>query len=315
MDRAPHERRLNDRAALERGGQRSALEPLEPRPQADVHRRRVLGLDPGDPLERPRQRHPAALEQQLAGEQRPVELPLGERAHGANHRRPATSVGRRRPAPAGDSSRARRNPGAGTPRRSWISGSKIRSAANRRCSRRRPAPPITCSTSCGRRSSPAVWRRVRRCARRTWPERLGVSRMPVREAIKRLHAEGLVEVLPSRRVRVAALSSAEIEDIYDMRVPLEPLAVRLAVPQLTRPGSAMPPTRSRPPTTKRTPRRSAPATRRSSSPREHQRTIPAPSAARSGRPAPRCPLVREEDASQVRELFSEVRGSRWARGL
>jgi DNA-binding GntR family transcriptional regulator len=65
-------------------------------------------------------------------------------------------------------------------------------------------------------------------------ERLGVSRMPVREAIKRLHAEGLVEVLPSRRVRVAALSRDEIEDIYDMRAALEPLAIRLAVPRLTR---------------------------------------------------------------------------------
>ena len=65
-------------------------------------------------------------------------------------------------------------------------------------------------------------------------ERLGVSRMPVREAIKRLHSEGLVEVLPSRRVRVAALSRAEIEDIYDMRAALEPLAVRLAVPRLTK---------------------------------------------------------------------------------
>ena len=65
-------------------------------------------------------------------------------------------------------------------------------------------------------------------------ERLGVSRMPVREAIKRLHSEGLVEVLPSRRVRVAALSRAEVEDIYDMRAALEPLAVRLAVPRLTK---------------------------------------------------------------------------------
>jgi DNA-binding GntR family transcriptional regulator len=64
--------------------------------------------------------------------------------------------------------------------------------------------------------------------------RLGVSRMPVREAIKRLEAEGLVEVLPSRRVRVAALSRDEIEDIYDMRAVLEPLAIRLAVPKLTR---------------------------------------------------------------------------------
>jgi DNA-binding GntR family transcriptional regulator len=65
-------------------------------------------------------------------------------------------------------------------------------------------------------------------------ERLGVSRMPVREAIRRLQAEGLVEVLPSRRVRVAALSRAEIEDVYDMRAALEPLAVRLAVPRLGR---------------------------------------------------------------------------------
>jgi len=65
-------------------------------------------------------------------------------------------------------------------------------------------------------------------------ERLGVSRMPVREAIKHLHVEGLVEVLPSRRVRVAALSRGEIEDIYDMRAALEPVAVRLAVPRLTR---------------------------------------------------------------------------------
>jgi DNA-binding GntR family transcriptional regulator len=67
-------------------------------------------------------------------------------------------------------------------------------------------------------------------------ERFDVSRMPVREALKRLEGEGLVEVLPSRRVRVAALSRAEIEDVYDMRAALEPLAVRIAVPRLTRAG-------------------------------------------------------------------------------
>jgi DNA-binding GntR family transcriptional regulator len=65
-------------------------------------------------------------------------------------------------------------------------------------------------------------------------ERFAVSRMPVREALKRLESEGLVEVLPSRRVRVASLSRREIEDVYDMRAALEPLAVRLAVPRLTR---------------------------------------------------------------------------------
>jgi DNA-binding GntR family transcriptional regulator len=65
-------------------------------------------------------------------------------------------------------------------------------------------------------------------------ERFEVSRMPVREALNRLESQGLVEVLPSRRVRVASLSRSEIEDVYDMRAVLEPLAVRLAVPRLTR---------------------------------------------------------------------------------
>src|SRR5215211_2733246 len=60
---------------------RAALEAGEPRPQSDVHRRRVLRLDAGDPLERRRQRQLAALEQQLAREQRAVELAPGQRSH------------------------------------------------------------------------------------------------------------------------------------------------------------------------------------------------------------------------------------------
>ncbi|EHN09738.1 transcriptional regulator [Patulibacter medicamentivorans] len=64
-------------------------------------------------------------------------------------------------------------------------------------------------------------------------KQLEVSRTPVREAINRLQAEGLVEVLSSRRSRVAALSRAEIRDIGDMRLALEPLAIGLAVPRLT----------------------------------------------------------------------------------
>jgi DNA-binding GntR family transcriptional regulator len=64
-------------------------------------------------------------------------------------------------------------------------------------------------------------------------ERTGVSRMPVREALKRLAAEGLVDTLPSRRVRVAPLDADEISEICELRAVLEPLAIRLAVPNLT----------------------------------------------------------------------------------
>ena len=60
----------------------SALHPGE---QADVHRRRVLRLDPADPLERLRQRAGERLEQALAGEQRPVQLALAEDALGGGH--------------------------------------------------------------------------------------------------------------------------------------------------------------------------------------------------------------------------------------
>lgn len=62
-------------------------------------------------------------------------------------------------------------------------------------------------------------------------DELGVSRMPVRQALKRLQAEGLVERQPNRRVCVTPLSRAEIEDIFDMRIALEPMALRLAVPR------------------------------------------------------------------------------------
>lgn len=64
-------------------------------------------------------------------------------------------------------------------------------------------------------------------------EDFGVSRMPIRQALKRLQAEGLVEQQPNRRLQVASLRRSEIEDIFDMRLALEPLALRLAVPRTT----------------------------------------------------------------------------------
>ncbi|HEY0602282.1 MAG TPA: GntR family transcriptional regulator [Herpetosiphonaceae bacterium] len=62
---------------------------------------------------------------------------------------------------------------------------------------------------------------------------LGLSKIPVREALRRLEAEGLVVFYPNRGAVVAALSAAEAEEIAEMRVALETLALRLALPRLT----------------------------------------------------------------------------------
>lgn len=64
-------------------------------------------------------------------------------------------------------------------------------------------------------------------------ESLGVSRGPIREAIGRLAAEGLVTVRPRRGAVVRALSAEEFLEAYQVREALEVMAVRLAVPKLT----------------------------------------------------------------------------------
>jgi len=63
-------------------------------------------------------------------------------------------------------------------------------------------------------------------------EQLGVSRGPLREAIGRLAAEGLVTVRPRRGAVVRSLSKQEFVELYQVREALEMLAVRLAVPRL-----------------------------------------------------------------------------------
>ena len=64
-------------------------------------------------------------------------------------------------------------------------------------------------------------------------ESLGVSRWPIREALWRLAAEGLVTVRPRRGAVVRALSTEEFLEAYQVREALEMMAVRLAVPRLT----------------------------------------------------------------------------------
>ena len=62
---------------------------------------------------------------------------------------------------------------------------------------------------------------------------LGTSRMPVREALQKLEAAGLVRIIPHRGAVVSELSETEIVEVYHIRAVLEGLAVRLAVPRFT----------------------------------------------------------------------------------
>ena len=60
-----------------------------------------------------------------------------------------------------------------------------------------------------------------------------VSRIPVREALARLEAQGLVTSARYRGVVVTAISPAEIAEIFEFRALIEPEIIELAVPQMT----------------------------------------------------------------------------------
>jgi DNA-binding GntR family transcriptional regulator len=62
-------------------------------------------------------------------------------------------------------------------------------------------------------------------------ERLGVSRTPVREALTRLAAEGLVEITPNRGAKVTSWTVGELEAVFELRAALEPRLTGLAVPR------------------------------------------------------------------------------------
>jgi len=63
-------------------------------------------------------------------------------------------------------------------------------------------------------------------------ERFGTSRLPVREALRMLEAEGLTEHEPNKGARVPLLSMHEVDVIYRMRERLEPLALSESLPLL-----------------------------------------------------------------------------------
>jgi DNA-binding GntR family transcriptional regulator len=76
--------------------------------------------------------------------------------------------------------------------------------------------------------APGEWIRQEEVA-----ERLGSSRLPVREALRILEAEGLTEHEPRRGARVPQLSMHEVDVIYRMREQLEQLAIGESIPNLT----------------------------------------------------------------------------------
>jgi DNA-binding GntR family transcriptional regulator len=59
-------------------------------------------------------------------------------------------------------------------------------------------------------------------------EELKTSRMPVREALRQLNAEGLVVIKPNRGAFVTSLTAADILELFEMRAALEGLACRVA---------------------------------------------------------------------------------------
>jgi len=63
-------------------------------------------------------------------------------------------------------------------------------------------------------------------------QRFGLSRIPVREALCQLEGEGLVTVQPHRGTIVSQLSGAELQELCEIRVALETMALRLAIPRL-----------------------------------------------------------------------------------
>lgn len=61
----------------------------------------------------------------------------------------------------------------------------------------------------------------------------GVSRIPVREALFQLEAEGLVQIAPHKGAIVSTFSLAEVDDVFDLRALLEPRVLSSSAPLMT----------------------------------------------------------------------------------
>lgn len=63
-------------------------------------------------------------------------------------------------------------------------------------------------------------------------EQFGTSRIPVREALRQLEAEGLVKIEPNKGAIVTSLSIDDVLEMLDIRIALECHALRLAIPEM-----------------------------------------------------------------------------------
>ncbi|KRN47426.1 hypothetical protein IV49_GL001555 [Kandleria vitulina DSM 20405] len=61
---------------------------------------------------------------------------------------------------------------------------------------------------------------------------LNISRTPIREALKQLELEGLAESIPNKGVYVKGFSPRDIDDMFEIRIQLESLAIKLAIERM-----------------------------------------------------------------------------------
>jgi len=73
-----------------------------------------------------------------------------------------------------------------------------------------------------------------RLSQQSTAERFGVSRIPVRDALQVLAGEGLVHPTSNATAVVTGMSIAELQELYELRAAIEPLATQLAVPNVGR---------------------------------------------------------------------------------
>ena len=64
-------------------------------------------------------------------------------------------------------------------------------------------------------------------------ERLGVSRTPIREAMRKLEQEGLVVMIPRRGAQVANITEKDLNDVLEVRIALENVAIEKACARMT----------------------------------------------------------------------------------